>query len=211
MDAGSGPATQRPNFARELLNLQYSVFVGAIVSFSFYADSTGVHPAVDLRARPEVLLFTIYFLLDWFTINITDAPEMKACVRTAPLSLRVPFVAILGLTVIALNGSGWWKFCLLAMYLLIATIHSLWYTWGFATTVPTPSRVISLIGAGVGATISVYLSYPALLGFIGREDVLSVWDDPSSPSDQLCLLMTTLLITKGFRAFDLWHTSRELT
>lgn len=215
MTSTDRPSFDGPTFARELLNLQYSVFIAALVGFSFYVDSStvppSVRPALHPWARPEVLLFGFYFLLDWFTINITDAPGMAPQVRPAPLAFRVPFVAVLGLTVISLNGTGLWKFVLLAAYVLIAAVHNIWYTWEFARLDPTPTRIVSVLAAIIGASVSLGLTLPAVMGILGRIDVLEQWDDPASPYDLLCGFSVVLVVAKGLRALDLWRASRGTT
>lgn len=187
--------------ALRILNIQYSVFLGVIVAFSFYVDTTAiptVFPVIDLGRRPEAIVFSVYFILDWFTANVVEDRKLPSPVH---LLAKVAWIAVLGATVISLHGSGLWKFELLATYVLISGLHDFWFMMRLCRDSANPGLVFGLIIAGIRLVFGFAFLIPAIMGTIGRLDVARNWDDPNSASDVLIWLVLTYFFLKIIRLY----------
>ena len=185
--------------AANILNIQYSIFLSIILSFSFYVD-TSVTPTVctiiDIGKRPEALLFAVYFVLDWFTANVVQQRRVTA---HACLLTRVAWVAVLGATVISLNGSGLWKFVLLSFYVFVSGLYDFWLMISLFHDKANPESVIGLLFAGSRFIVGATFLIPTAMATIGRLDVLKLWDDPNSASDILFYMSLIYVLLKGGR------------
>ncbi|MBP9032487.1 MAG: hypothetical protein KBG29_01250 [Pseudomonadales bacterium] len=189
--------------ARELVNVQYSVFLGVIFSLSFYVDSSGqpaIKPVLSLHGRPEAVLFIIYFVLDWFTANVVERRRFPS---PGHLLLRVAWVAVLGATVISLSADGLWKLWLLAVYVIISGLYDLWFTWRLLDRDATPETVRGLLLAGIRFLVGLSFVIPVLMGAIGRDDVVRTWDNPQTFLDCLFGITALYVLLKIGRFFYL--------
>lgn len=182
-----------------MLNIQYSVFLGVILGLSFYVDSCGtpkVCPVVDLRRRPEALLFTIYFILDWFTANIVHRRGLST-----PLMVlgQVGWIAMLGTTVVALNGIGSWKLWLLTVYLIVSGVFDIWFMKSLVHAKVTSDVVMGLLLAGMRLLVGASFLIPSIMCAIGRSDVAKQWDDPNSAFDLMFSMTLVYIALKVIR------------
>lgn len=186
----------RDGIARELLNIQYSVFLGVALSLSFYVDTSApatIRPVLN-PGRVESLLFMLYFLLDWFTANIV---ERRRFPRPGHLFLRVTWVTILGATAISLNGSGLWKFVLLSGYLIGSGLYDLWFMWGLFDNRASTKAVTGLLFAGSRLLIGLTFLAPTLsAAALGRADVLQSCDDPADYNDFMSAMIASYVALK---------------
>lgn len=190
--------------ARELLNIQYSVFFGVIFCLSFYVDETSgatIRPVLT-AGRAEALLLMLYFLLDWFTANIV---EKKRYPTPGHLFLRVGWVAVLGATVVSMSSDGLWKFYLLSIYVLVSGAYDLKFMWRNLDHNESGSAepVRGVLLAGSRFLVGLAFLIPMLMGSIGRSDVLADWDNPSSFQDYVFWMMALYVALKAGRFFYL--------
>ncbi|MCJ7422920.1 hypothetical protein MUP01_01450 [Candidatus Bathyarchaeota archaeon] len=183
----------------ELLNVQYSVFLGVIVAICFYVDTNAaniVRPVVDVYARPEALCFAIYFLLDWVTANFL---HQRRIVMPAALVFRLIWVAVLGVVVISLNGMGLWKFILLAGYTTVSGVYDLLLVRPLLKRPITPGAVAGILLAATRILTGLVLLIPIISAMLGRMDALAEWDDPNCWQDPLFFFVLFYLLLKSTR------------
>lgn len=188
---------------RELLNIQYSVFLGVTLSLSFFVDSTSspiVQPVMNLVARPEALLLLVYFLLDWFTTNVVEERRFPT---PGHLFLRITWIAVLGVTAISMNSLGNWKLYLLAFYLGASGIYDLVFLRRLLSADPRGEMVRGMLLAGSRMAIATIMLIPVALAAFGRVDALLFWDNPSHWNDGLFFLILTYVGLKAGRFYYL--------
>lgn len=176
-----------------ILNIQYAVFLGVIVTFSFCFTNNALVPVVEPLKRPEAVLFTIYFLFDWFTANMV---EVKSIPTPAGLLARVAWIVVTGITVLSLNGNGVWKFQLLSVYTIISGVYDVFFMRSIARSHDSPDTVRGLILAFERLTVAGVIAVPTVIGMMGRVDVLLLWDNPNTYKDALFMVVLLYVLLK---------------
>lgn len=184
-----------------ILNIQYGVFLGIIFSFSFYIDTANapvVKPAVNFLARPEALLFLMYYILDWYTANIIQFKEIP---HPGGLFLRVVWVAMLGATAISLNGDGVWKYAMLTVYTVVTGIYDVFFMKKLISEKASSDSVKGLVFAGLRLIFGSMFIVPLVMCLMDRKDVLQVWDSPNVQNrpDMIFCICACYVFFKGGR------------
>lgn len=194
--------TAHNSHAKELLNIQYSVFFGVVFCLSFYVDPAGgatIRPVLS-SGRAEAFLLIVYFLLDWFTANVI---EQRRFPTPGHLFLRLAWVAVLGATVVSMMGDGLWKFYLLSIYVVVAGAYDfafLWRNLDHSGEGGANSEVVcGVLLASSRFLVGLAFLIPMLMGTIGRSDVLAAWDNPNALQDYVFGLMLLYVVLKAGR------------
>ena len=198
----------------QLLNIQYSIFLGVILSLSFYvrADTPPtICPVMSAQHHPEAILFAVYFAFDWFTANILGRAQLRGLTPLG-LSARLGWVAVLGLTVISLAGQGTWKFLLLGMYAFVsglADLRIMAKVFGLSDDL-SPRAVAGMVLGGIRAVVGLVFFIPALNGLLGRPEVLEEWDNCKSCKDALFFITGIYVTLKLIRLLFLQLSRKKM-
>jgi hypothetical protein len=107
----------------QIINTQYSVFFGVIFGLSFYVNASNP-PSVDVSIRSEnipiMLFMALYYISDWFTVNILPR---RISTSTMLLFFQILGVVFLGVTIVLMNSNGMSKYILFGAYSFLVGIY----------------------------------------------------------------------------------------
>lgn len=183
---------------RSILNIQYAVFLGVIGSFCFSLENqpVDIKPVIDPFCRPESILMIIYYLLDWLSYNVMPIYSLRPIAHVF-LFLRVGWVSVLGVTVIASNSSGIFKYDLFLTYFIITGIYDMVREINSDKIKP-----LELIVAGVRLGFGLFFLFPVFVYYyFGRTDVYPLLGNPNTWNDFLFYIILIYVGIKFIRYF----------